>query len=41
MPFGSTVLLIGAGPTGLILAQLLKVSSVSDLLVKENSKKFD
>lgn len=25
MPFGSNVLLIGAGPTGLILAQLMKV----------------
>lgn len=26
MPFGAKVLLIGAGPTGLILAQLMKVS---------------
>lgn len=26
MPFGAKVLLIGAGPTGLILAQLIKVS---------------
>jgi len=25
MPFGAKVLLIGAGPTGLILAQLIKV----------------
>jgi D-arabinitol dehydrogenase (NADP+) len=25
MPFGAKVLLIGAGPTGLILAQLMKV----------------
>jgi D-arabinitol dehydrogenase (NADP+) len=27
MPFGAKVLLIGAGPTGLILAQLMKVRS--------------
>ena len=26
MPFGAKVLLIGAGPTGLILSQLIKVS---------------
>jgi D-arabinitol dehydrogenase (NADP+) len=26
MPFGAKVLLIGAGPTGLILAQLIKVN---------------
>jgi threonine dehydrogenase-like Zn-dependent dehydrogenase len=29
MPFGARVLLIGAGPTGLILAQLMKVSGSS------------
>lgn len=29
MPFGAKVLLIGAGPTGLILAQLMKVSRLS------------
>ena len=31
MPFGSKVLLIGAGPTGLILAQLMKVRPVDYL----------
>lgn len=28
MPFGAKVLLIGAGPTGLMLAQLMKVSKL-------------
>jgi len=33
MPFGAKVLLIGAGPTGLILAQLMKVSEMTGVEV--------
>ncbi|KAL7419572.1 N-terminal acetyltransferase A complex catalytic subunit ard1 [Cryptotrichosporon argae] len=36
MPFGASVLLIGAGPTGLILAQLLKLGGASKVTIAAN-----
>jgi D-arabinitol dehydrogenase (NADP+) len=36
MPFGVKVLLIGAGPTGLILAQLMKMGGASHITVAAN-----
>ncbi|KAK4688390.1 hypothetical protein P7C73_g1720, partial [Tremellales sp. Uapishka_1] len=36
MPFGATVLLIGAGPTGLILAQLMKLGGASKVTIAAN-----
>ncbi|CAD6570538.1 MAG: N-terminal acetyltransferase A complex catalytic subunit ard1 [Tremellales sp. Tagirdzhanova-0007] len=36
MPFGSKVLLIGAGPTGLILAQLMKLGGASHVTIAAN-----
>lgn len=37
MPFGSNVLLIGAGPTGLILAQLMKLGGASKVTIAANA----
>lgn len=37
MPFGATVLLIGAGPTGLILAQLMKMGGASKVTIAANA----
>lgn len=36
MPFGASVLLIGAGPTGLILAQLMKLGGASKVTIAAN-----
>lgn len=36
MPFGSKVLLIGAGPTGLILSQLIKLGGASHITIAAN-----
>ncbi|WVQ79105.1 chlorophyll synthesis pathway protein BchC [Cryptococcus sp. DSM 104549] len=36
MPFGAKVLLIGAGPTGLILAQLMKIGGASHVTIAAN-----
>ncbi|WWC60306.1 chlorophyll synthesis pathway protein BchC [Kwoniella dejecticola CBS 10117] len=36
MPFGSKVLLIGAGPTGLILAQLMKLGGAAHITIAAN-----
>ncbi|KIR28070.1 hypothetical protein I307_02634 [Cryptococcus deuterogattii 99/473] len=37
MPFGARVLLIGAGPTGLILAQLMKMGGASHITIAANA----
>lgn len=37
MPFGSKCLLIGAGPTGLILAQLMKIGGASSVTIAANA----
>lgn len=37
MPFGARVLLIGAGPTGLILAQLMKMGGASHITIAANT----
>jgi D-arabinitol dehydrogenase (NADP+) len=36
MPFGAKVLLIGAGPTGLILAQLMKIGGAGHITIAAN-----
>lgn len=36
MPFGAKVLLIGAGPTGLILAQLMKMGGAGHITIAAN-----
>jgi len=39
MPFGAKVLLIGAGPTGLILAQLMKIGGAGHITIAANKGK--
>ena len=40
MPFGAKVLLIGAGPTGLILAQLMKIGGAGHITIAANKGKL-